>query len=207
MRSRAAHIVLLLTALALLAGCGHRGRVIPEKKLIRLYTDMFLADQWRRDHADARSALDTTLFFDPIFRRHGYTFEDYDRSVHFYLDRPEKYSKLLNRAADRIRKEGSKVEAEANRLREHDMEIRHLRSLYHRQDLTTDSLRWSGRQTLWPVFQEVKDTVAVADSTAAATDSLAVEILDTWEEIKPVSREERTAPRRIRIEDMDKPQT
>ena len=96
MRLRAVHIVLLLTLSAALAGCGHRGRVIPGKKFMKLYTEMYLADQWLRDNPDIRRTADTTLFFDPIFRRHGYSFADYDRSVHYYLDRPEKYGKLLS---------------------------------------------------------------------------------------------------------------
>ncbi len=152
MRLRAAHIVLLLTLSATLAGCGHRGRVIPGKKLMKLYTEMYLADQWLRDNPDLRRAADTTLFFDPIFRRHGYTFEDFDRSVHYYLDRPEKYGKLLNKAADRIRKESAELQKVVDAERAHQGEIEHLLRLYHWQDLSTDSLRWSGPQTLWPVY-------------------------------------------------------
>lgn len=218
MRLRVMHIVLLLTALAMLAGCGRRGRVIPEKKMIRLYTEMFLADQWLRDHNELRQAADTTLFFDPIFRRHGYSFADFDRSVQFYLDRPEKYAKILNRAADRIRKEGSRVGKEADAERERRHVIEHFLSLYQRQDFTTDSLRWAGVKALWPALTEVRDTTAAADSLAAAgaaeTEETATDVvmgnithpetLDSWEEIKPVSREERTVPRRIRLE--DKPQ-
>ena len=154
MRLRAGHIVLLLTVLAALSGCGHKGRVIPERKLIRLYSDLFVADQWLRDHPDAREAVDTSLFYDPIFRRHGYSFADYDRSVHFYLDRPEKYNKLLNRAADQIRKEGSVLEKEAERERAHRQEIEHLLGIHRRVDFEQDSLRWAGPQALWPVYVE-----------------------------------------------------
>ena len=152
MRLRGVHILLLLTLLATLAGCGRKGRVIPGKKLMKLYTEMYLADQWLRDNPDLRRAADTTLFFDPIFRRHGYTFEDYDRSVHYYLDRPEKYGKLLNKAADRIRKESAELQKVADEEREYRREIEHMLRLYQRQDLSTDSLRWSGPQTLWPVY-------------------------------------------------------
>ena len=164
MRLRPAHIVLLLTLLACLAGCGRKGRVIPEKKLMQLYAEMFVADQWLKDHNAARTAADTSLFFDPIFRRHGYTFEDYDRSVHYYLDRPERYAKLLNKASDRIRKEASQLQKEAEAQQEHLHEIEHLLDLYRRQDFTTDSLRWSGPKTMWPEYEEPKDTVAVQDS-------------------------------------------
>lgn len=154
MRLRSAHIVLLLILLASLTGCGRRGRVIPAKKLMKLYTEMYLADQWLRDRPDLRTAADTTLFFDPIFRRHGYTFEDYDRSVHYYLDRPDKFGKLLNKAADRVRKESASLQKEADKEREYRQEIEHLLHLYRWQDLSTDSLRWSGPQTLWPPYAE-----------------------------------------------------
>ena len=154
MRLRSANIALLLILLATLAGCGRRGRVIPEKKLMKLYTEMYLADQWLRDHPDVRKMSDTTLFFDPIFRRHGYTFEDYDRSVHFYLDRPEKYGKLLNKASERIRKESARLQKEVDAERAYRQEIEHLLGLYRRQDFSTDSLRWSGWQTMWPSYEE-----------------------------------------------------
>ena len=157
MRLRSAHIALLLILLASLTGCGRRGRVIPPKKLMKLYTEMYLADQWLRDKPDLRVAADTTLFFDPIFRRHGYTFEDYNRSVHFYLDRPDKYGKLLNKAADRVRKESALLQKEADKEREHRQEIEHMLRLYRRQDLSTDSLRWSGPQTLWPPYTEERE--------------------------------------------------
>ena len=154
MRLGAVHILLLLTLLAGLAGCGRRGRVIPAKKLMDLYSEMFLADQWLKDHKELREAADTTLFFDPIFRRHGYSFADYDRSLHYYLDHPEKYAKLLNRAADRIRKEGVRLEEVANKEEARRREIEHYLSLYHWQDLSTDSLRWAGAGALWPVQED-----------------------------------------------------
>ena len=49
---RAAHIVVLAVVLAVLCACGHRTRVIPEGKLVRIYHDMFLADQYYLDHSE-----------------------------------------------------------------------------------------------------------------------------------------------------------
>ena len=79
MPCRFGHILLVLAA-ALLTGCG-RPKVIPEDELVSLYVDMFIADQWLRDHPDEKKVADTTLFFDPLFREHGYTFEDYADSL------------------------------------------------------------------------------------------------------------------------------
>lgn len=169
MRPRAAHIVVVAALFAALCGCGRPARVIPAEKLTRIYHDMFLADQWLRDNSEARKVADTTLFFDPIFRKHGYTFEDYDRSVQYYLDHPEQYTKILNRAADRLRKEGERMQKAADELTARQLELDRFRKSYERKDFSSDSLRWAGIRSFWPAAADttaVADTVAVADTTA-----------------------------------------
>lgn len=166
---RVAHVVVLTVALALLCACGHRTRVIPEKKLVRIYHDMFLADQWLRDHPDARTEADTTLLFDPIFHRYGYTFEDYDRTVQYYLDHNERYVKILNQVETQLRKEGESLQLEANRQTAREVELAKYRRAFRRKDFSTDSLRWAGIKPLWP---SPADTLAQVDSLARV-DSLA----------------------------------
>ena len=166
---RAAHIVVLAVVLAALCACGHRTRVIPESKLIRIYHDMFLADQWVRDHPDARTDVDTTLLFDPIFHRYGYTFEDYDYTVQYYLDHSERYVKILNRVETQLRKEGESLQREADRQTAREVELNKYRRAFRRKDFSTDSLRWAGIQPLWPV-----DTLpAPVDTLPALADTLA----------------------------------
>ena len=161
MRLRWAHIAVLAAVLAMLCGCGRHSRVIPADKLVRIYHDMFLADQWIRDNPDARKAADTTLLFDPIFRRYGYSFEDYDRTVNYYLDRPDKYAKILDRAAERLRKEGERMQKSADAQAARDVELSRFRDGYEWKDFSTDSLRWSVPGTLWPGYEEPE---AAADS-------------------------------------------
>lgn len=213
MRLRAVHIGLLAAMLVLLCGCGRRARVIPAEKLTRIYHDMFLADQWIRDTPDARKIADTTLFFDPIFRKYGYSFEDYDRSVNYYLDHTEQYSKILSKASERLRKEGERMQREANLITAREVELAAYRRGYKRKDFSTDSLRWSGPQTLWPVYvdpaaeeEAVRDTLSAGAVPPKPKTDLEVlpEGSDTWEVIKPMERSERDRPRRIRIEDMEK---
>ena len=168
MRLRAAHIVVLAALLAVLCGCGRRARVIPAEKLTRIYHDMFLADQWIRDNPEARKVADTTLFFDPIFRRYGYDFEDYDRTVHYYLDHPEKYSKILTRASDRLRKEGEGLQLEADALTAREVELNKFRRAFQEKDFSTDSLRWAGVNALWPVVLPPTDTLPPVDTLAQA---------------------------------------
>lgn len=172
---RAAHIVVLAVVLAALCACGHRVRRIPENKLVRIYHDMFLSDQWVRDHPDARTAADTTLLFDPIFERYGYTFEDYDHTVHYYLDHIEQYVKLLNQVERQLRKEGESLQLEADRLAAREVELNKYRRAFRKKDFSTDSLRWAGIKPLWPVADTLpaQDTLFQTDSLARA-DSLAV---------------------------------
>ena len=81
---------------------------------------MFIADQWLRDHPDEKKVADTTLFFDPLFREHGYTFEDYDRSVSYYVARPDRFSDITTRVADELKRMYAEMQEEEGRRDEGD---------------------------------------------------------------------------------------
>ena len=205
MRVRAAHILLLLAIVAGTTGCGRKPRVIPEKKMIRIYADMFLADQWIRDHLEGRTVADTTLFFDPIFKSYGYSFEDYDASLNYYVDHPVEFAEILTGASDRLRARGEVIQAEANAARKREEELDSFRRLYHPKDFSEDSLRWAADGIWWPVQVEeaeadsLKEDAGLIDTERVAPEP---EGSDTWEEIKPVDRKELPRPTRIRVEDL-----
>lgn len=87
--------VLVTLAALCLAACTSAGKIIPRKKMIRIYSDMFISDQWLSIHADANMAADTTLFYEPIFNKYGYTTEDYRASVEYYLKDPVQFSRMI----------------------------------------------------------------------------------------------------------------
>lgn len=155
---RAAHIVVLAALLAALCACSHRARLIPAEKLSRIYYDMFLADQWIKDNPDERPVADTTLVFDPIFRRYGYRFEDYDYTLQYYLDHPDRFDKILERTEERLRKEGERLQKEADALTAREVELEKYRRGYVKKDFGTDSLRWSGARILWPEKEDTTTT-------------------------------------------------
>lgn len=99
MKKALEHIAILLLVVLSLSGCHRKGRVIPAGTLEQIYVDMFLADQWVKMQPDARKRADTTLFYEPIFRRYGYSFKDYEATVSHYIDRPDKFVKILRRSA------------------------------------------------------------------------------------------------------------
>ena len=96
MKFRVAHILALCAVLSFLAGCSCRGpKVIPRGKMEEIYADMLVADQWVLDNPGTRAKADTSLVYEPIFNRYGYTTEDYRASVGYYMKDPERYSRIL----------------------------------------------------------------------------------------------------------------
>lgn len=175
MKLKVGHIALAgLVLLLLLPGCGRRGRIIPAGKLAEIYVDMFLADQWVSDNYSTRRVADTCDFYGPIFKAHGYTFKDYDRSVNHYLQNPEGYSHLLEKSVDILEKRIKSLKDEQER-REKVAELeRYLRdNLLPRLDFEKDD------SLLWRPDTLAVDSLAV-DSLlvdSLAVDSLAVDSL------------------------------
>ena len=145
MRKAAAHIIAVLVLLLCAAGCGgRRGRVIPANTMAEIYAQMFLADQWLADHQSSRRTADTTQFYGAVFKEYGYTFRDYDRSVNYYLDHPQKYTKLLEKSAGIIDAKLKPLKAEKDRrdaikkieeyLRKHSLP---------QMDFAEDTLLWA----------------------------------------------------------------
>lgn len=103
---KALRIVLPLVIMAsLLLSCGRSARVIPVRKMEKIYREMLLADQWLAKNPDKRNMADTTWFYEPIFERYGYTLKDYQKSVDRYLNDPKRYAEMVARVEKDLRKE------------------------------------------------------------------------------------------------------
>ena len=100
---RAGILLLMVSALAL-TGC-RQGRVIPEKTFVKIYQEMFLADQWLDVHPEFKEQADTTLFYEPIFRKHGFRTRDFHRSIDYYLEHPERYQRLIQQVQSGLENE------------------------------------------------------------------------------------------------------
>ena len=107
---RPGHIlVFVLLALTVLS-CG-KARVIPRGKLVDIYAEMFLTDQWLRDNQDVKKTADTLLVYEPIFNRYGYTTDDYLKTVEHYMREPDKYAKILKNTAKKLEKKEKLITA------------------------------------------------------------------------------------------------
>lgn len=105
-----AKILIAVAAVAFcVAACSRGPKVIPRSKMEKIYTDMLMADQWYAYNTKNKIDIDTTLFYEPIFRKYGYTTDDFRASVEYYMRDPLRFSRMMKKIA-------LKMEAEAQRL-------------------------------------------------------------------------------------------
>lgn len=157
--------------LACIVSCGRKARIIPEAKLSQIYAEMFLADTWLREHPEAHRTADTTLFYEPIFNKFGYSTEDYIATVDKYIYKPDEFAKVFAKAKeilDRKAQELLDMQAVIDGINEANRAIRG----YRHKDFNADSLIWSDSAILW----NRRDTLALPDSMPAL-DSMALDSL------------------------------
>lgn len=207
-------ILLLLAAIVLAPSCRRNGpRVIPRGKLAKIYAEMFVTDQWIQNTPKLRSIADTSLVYEPILEKHGYTSEDYQHSVQHYMDDPERFSRILrttgeildDQIKDLKRKQKELQELEAKRLAEskrkypeYELWYTELPPRNERDYSDTISVGWDTASLMFKfrymprtdtIYEGVRmivpaDTLTVADSLAV-TDSIAA--VDSVVEIKPLA--------------------
>lgn len=186
-------------ALIFIAGCSCGGPdVIPRKKMASIYAEMLVVDQWVIAHPGLRTKADTSLVYEPILEKYGYDTEDYRASVEYYMNDPERYSRILRRTTEILdqRLEDLKVlKAKEDRIkaivpvklaRERLYYLRSVDQAWSRGDsaaIEVDSVSavfelklYETSDTLYEGLEIVlrqKDTLAAGDSLAAG-DTLAL---------------------------------
>lgn len=125
-------VAFLCLALALLSlcCCSRKGKVIPRDDMADIYYDMFVADQWLQDHREFRETADTTLFYEALFRRHGYSTADYFRSVQHYMRDPKRYGRMIQEVIDRLEADRVALDKLANKESDRQAERQRIRSLH-----------------------------------------------------------------------------
>lgn len=107
-------MLLMAFAMALLS-CSRRARVIPARKMEKVYREMFLADQWLSENPDKRKMADTTWFYGSIFEKYGVTLMDYHKSVDHYLNDPKRYAEMMGRVVKGLQDDADRIKAEISR--------------------------------------------------------------------------------------------
>lgn len=90
------HILTVMAVLLLTLSCGgEKDKVIPRSKLAEIYAEMLVTDQWIITNPGNRRQADTSLVYEPILQKYGYTSADYRNSVDVYLNDPERFGRIL----------------------------------------------------------------------------------------------------------------
>ena len=154
-------LLALLVCACLLPSCRHV-KIMSERDMSDIYAEMFLADQWLNDNPGLRKTADTTRFYETIFRKFGYGFEDYDASVNYYLNHPEKYKKIIERTQDKLRKTQKSLESFEKALERQNQILAGLGAL-HLPVFSVDSVKVDTIMA-WAPW---RDTLAFRDSVLA----------------------------------------
>ena len=67
-------LTVLALVVSLAVSCNKdRARVIPRSKLAKIYAEMFITDQWIQNTPNVRTIADTSLVYEPILQKYGFT--------------------------------------------------------------------------------------------------------------------------------------
>jgi len=133
---RLRNVVLLAVVSLALLSCSRERRVIPVKVFSKIYAEMFVTDQWLREQKTLRKTADTAMVYEPIFRKWGYTVEDYRRSVDHYTKDPEAFAEVFEGARAMLQARLDSLTAEKKAVERADS----LRKVYEGWNLPSPKL-------------------------------------------------------------------
>lgn len=187
--------------------CG-REDVIEEEHLAQIYAEMLMTDQWINSTPGVRMIADTSLVYEPILKKYGYTSAEYRNSVEYYLEDPDEYAdimamtvEILDRRLASLREQKSllqeekelqnfvkKVARDISMDKAWDYVARLEDERYGMIDSLSvewDTLAYYYRMVSLPWSERV-DTLQVADSLAALDSLPPVDILPSLDSLPPV---------------------
>ena len=91
-------------------------RVIPRKKMARIYAEMLVTDQWITSTPGLRMVADTSLVYEPILEKYGYDSDDYRKSIDVYMDDPERFARILRTAGEILQERINELEKQQKLL-------------------------------------------------------------------------------------------
>lgn len=110
------YVSVLLAVVCTFVSCRREGKVIPRSRMAEIYAEMFVADQLIAQDASLRRTADTTLVYEPIFQKYGYTSDDYRASVEYYIKDPDRYARILRNTGVILEKRLKELKAEKKAL-------------------------------------------------------------------------------------------
>ena len=99
--------IICLLATLLVAACSGRAKVIPDKDLVNIFHDAFIANAYM---TEANINQDSIYLYEPIFKRYGYTMNDLQHTLTTINERKSsRISDIMRDVNERLEQE-SKME-------------------------------------------------------------------------------------------------
>lgn len=176
-------IVLLLSMTFIsLHGCREKG-VIEKDDMAQIYAEMLMTDQWINSNTGVRRIADTSLVYEPILKKYGYTSETYRKSVEYYLQDPDTYAEIMAETIKILDARLAGLNRKKQEIAENDLRASYVRGFARYVNIDdswlsmnhiskNDTLRFDSLAVVW-------DTVAYCYNISRvlkgqSTDSLAV---------------------------------
>ena len=110
------YLLLMTAAIFALAGCTERG-IIPERKMSAILHDMYVLDAQVSDNSEYRSKADTLSVYGGLLEIYGYTADEFNASIEYYLQQPAKFKEIFAAVKKQFDEETAQSEIEpAGRL-------------------------------------------------------------------------------------------
>lgn len=116
---RVRNILVFVIILCGLCSCRKEGRVIPRRTMTKIYADMAMTDAviQNKDY-NVRYSADTSLVYEAIFRKYGYTSKDYIASQKAYINDAGRYVRMIKKAVLQLEDDKKQLVAEQKRINE-----------------------------------------------------------------------------------------
>ncbi|MBR3526748.1 MAG: DUF4296 domain-containing protein [Bacteroidales bacterium] len=98
-----------LVAVLVLSGCSRKAPISPNKMALILH-DMYLLDAQIENDGGYSVMADTTSVYGAVFEQYGFTAEDFNTSIDYYLNDPVTFKEIFKKAHDRFEKEAKAYE-------------------------------------------------------------------------------------------------
>lgn len=86
-----------------LTGCSSsENDVIPSDKMSLIIADFYMSDQYIALEPAYKGEMDTTLLYETVTERYGYTFEDYLKAMEYYLQKGDMLKRIYTQAKERL---------------------------------------------------------------------------------------------------------
>lgn len=96
-------------ALLVLQGCAKEG-IIGERDMARIISGMYLADQYIEKSPQLMAQSDSMMVYPAIVAKYGYTMDDYNRSIEYYLQEGEELQKIHKSAREILQRRADEIE-------------------------------------------------------------------------------------------------